>query len=297
MASERDFELLDDYLANRLSGDEKVAFERRMEGDPEMKREFTVQQNIVEGIKRARLAELKGMLQNTPVPAPSVGQTMLAKVGMIAVVAGLIATGVWFFTKEEQEIKQEAAPIAEKSPDATKQEPVTEELTEEPAKQEEVVVEEKAAARKEETKAASKKNKKSPATKENESPVKPQPEDPTAEELQADERAVEPTPASLEKKAKRVGSAIVIEPVLDNKKYNFHYQFDDGKLLVYGEAFRDGAKPLILEFFENNKRTNIFLFHANNYYQLNEGNTEVTVLKAVKDPSLIKALDDYRNQN
>src|SRR4051812_13927913 len=97
MALEKDFELLDDYLANRLSAADKASFEKQIEADPELKQEFNTQKKLVEGIKQARLAELKSMLSNVPVGPLPTSQTLLIKLGVVAIVAGLIGTGMYYF--------------------------------------------------------------------------------------------------------------------------------------------------------------------------------------------------------
>src|SRR6478752_7177506 len=113
MALEKDFELLDDYLSNRLSGEEKAAFEKKLEADPELKQELNVQQDFVEGIRKARIAELKSMLNNIPVAPAQGGQSMLIKAGSWVAITGLIITATYFyFLKDDStELIQEAAPM------------------------------------------------------------------------------------------------------------------------------------------------------------------------------------------
>jgi hypothetical protein len=301
MASEKDFELLDDYLANRLSGDEKGAFEQRMEGDPELKREYTVQQNIVEGIKRARAAELKGMLQNTAIPAPSFTETMFAKVGAAAVVTGLIVAGVWFFTKDKQEeVKQEPAPMAEKAPDTVQPETIKEEPKTETADANETVAEEPKAA--EEVKVAPKSSKKTTKKKEEaDQPQKPAELFDPSSELEASTPPVvaeQPTVDQIKKAGLResTGSSATVNPkaITNHKKYNFHYQFQNGDLLLYGPEFKDIGTYEILEFFLGKKDTTAYLYHNNKYYLLDRNASEPVKLTAIEDQALINALDERR---
>src|SRR5690348_13754907 len=105
MALESDFELLDDYLSNRLNESDKLAFEKKIEGDPELKQELKVQQEFVDGIRNARVAELKSMLNNVPVPPISNPTSVLIKAGTWTVVTGLVITGVYFyFSGNESEL-------------------------------------------------------------------------------------------------------------------------------------------------------------------------------------------------
>jgi hypothetical protein len=299
MASERDFELLDDYLANKLSGDEKVAFEQRMEGDPELQQEFTVQQNIVEGIKRARLAELKGILQNTPVPAPGFGETLLAKVGAVAVVAGLIVAGVWFFTKDKnEELIQEPTPVAEKAPDTVQPETNQEEPKIDTA--ETTVAETEQATVAKDEKVAPKSSKKTKPAVAPVEPAKPELFDPTSE-LEDNASTVvaeQPTVEQIKTGGLResVTSSLNIKNIADNKKLTFHYQFQAGDLILYGPAFKDSVAYEILEFFLGQKETTVYLYYSQKYYLLDRGATEAAKLKPVEDAALIRALDDRRKK-
>ena len=50
MATEKDFELLDDYLANKLDPKAMADFERRMTTDSSLAQEVSFQTQLVEGI-------------------------------------------------------------------------------------------------------------------------------------------------------------------------------------------------------------------------------------------------------
>jgi hypothetical protein len=297
MAFEKDFELLDDYLANRLSADEKAQFEKQLEADPSLKQEFNIQQRLVDGIRKARLAELKGMLNNTPIPAPG-GQALLAKLGVFAVVAGLVATGAYYFFGNDTAEVKPLPPVAVQDEPAPKQEPVLKEKANDTvAKQEEeaivptpekpVVIAEEKKASKEKAPAATKDSAETTAAK----PEKPSAFDPTSEEPIS-----EPSYETLEKSFSRTasGSSIAIDVVPDNKNYPFHYQFKEGKLLLYGQPFKDKNLIEIREYFKNSKRTAAILFYKENYYNLDEGNETITALRPIKDPAILKKLKESR---
>ncbi len=86
-------------------------------------------------------------------------------------------------------------------------------------------------------------------------------------------------------------SSIVVETDNNNKKYNFHYQFKNGKLYLYGTFEKNLYE--IMEFFSGNKRT-VFLYYKDSYYLLNEENETIKPLAPINDPSLLKKLKDYR---
>jgi hypothetical protein len=117
MAAERDFELLDDYLGNRMDEQSRAAFEQKINADQELKAEFDLQQQTISSIKKARVAELKGMLNNIPVPAgQTTGVAVGAKVTLWVAVAGLLATGIYLYIdKPAEEISVPSTEVASDS--------------------------------------------------------------------------------------------------------------------------------------------------------------------------------------
>ena len=92
--TERELDMMDDYLSNRLSAEDKSAFEQQVQADPRLAQELGIQKGLVEGLKQARVGELKSMLNNIPVSPVSGGSSPLTKVGTLAVVAGLVVTAI-----------------------------------------------------------------------------------------------------------------------------------------------------------------------------------------------------------
>ena len=85
-------------------------------------------------------------------------------------------------------------------------------------------------------------------------------------------------------------SSIAVETEVD-KRYNFHYQFRDNKLFLYGSFEKNFYE--IMEFFSNNKRT-MFLYYKDNYYLLSDADQKVKPLSPINDAALLKKLRDYR---
>src|SRR5690606_12674271 len=98
MANERDLELLDDYLANRMDEGNRAAFEQKLKADPDLQQEFTMQKTVIEGIKSARIAELKSMLNNVPVPPA--GNALASKIFMAAAVTLVVAAAAYWLTRD-----------------------------------------------------------------------------------------------------------------------------------------------------------------------------------------------------
>lgn len=284
MAVEKDFERLDDYLSNRLSGEDKLDFEKKVEADPELARELKFQQNLVEGIRKVRTAELKSMMNNIPVTGVQTGaESILTKAGTWIVVAGVVATSAYFlfFHKNEG-----AEPVQE--PVTIEQEKVesTQPVAVEPAESETAPITKPV---KDESSDESEKETTTTPTPEVKQPVLDV-YDPTKEA--ADEATLKHEREQLEIISKAfVTSSIVVETDHSNRKYTFHYMFKEGKLILYG-AFEEHLYE-ILEFISEERRT-VVLFYKTNYYLLDIDKSTPTQLSPIRDQALLKKLKEYR---
>jgi len=288
MATEKELELLDNYLANRLDTNEKASFEQKLEADPNLKSEFEFQQRLIEGIRNARATEIKSMLKNIPLSAiETTESTWIGKAITGCVVAGLLGTGLYFFLNQEKNDKNETTTIAkEDKVVASKEiEPVIE------TEQNPAPAQEEVQSLKTEEKVVAKSSKKKADTLK------------ASEEKVAEKRKIEvfdPTHemegngtqnnSEVESGAVATTSSIVVETDNTNKKYTFNYQFKNGKLFLYGSFDKDYE---ILEFVDESKHT-MFLFYKESYYLLNEDNQKVKSLTPITDPVLLKKLKEHR---
>jgi hypothetical protein len=284
MASERDLELLDDYIGNRLSDSDKAAFEGKLQADPELQRELNLQQQIVASLRHSRAAELKQMLNNIP-PSAIPADVSSAVRWSGAAIAVVVAVGLYFyfqpFENDETKVSQ---PVVITPSETPSEEPASEPQAETPPVKEEST---DVPARK--PNVQSKKS----AAKESE-PAKPGMDvyDPNTEESTDSENPGIVTPENGEN-TKASGSDIVSEIVSNNKNYGFHYQFKDDKLILYGSFDKNLYE--IMEFISDNKRT-IFLSYKQNFYLLNQAGEKVKPLSPVNDPALIQKLKEYQSK-
>ena len=289
MAAERDLELLDDYLANRLSAHEKVSFEQKLTSDPELQAEFNMQQELIGGIQKARVAELKAIMNNVPVSAlHTTGSVVATKVVLWVAVIGVVGVGSWFLLKDKEQM-----PDVEKTQTESPA-PVTDEKTNEqiqpdqkdpsqPHEDSPVVSDEKASSEQKPVDRP-KPMKKKPT----ETPAEPKIEvyEPT------EESENEPPPLNFDNNPKLSShTEIAVEVDSKNKKYNFHYQFKDGKLFLFGPFQKDLYE--ILEFFSDNTKT-VFLYYDNQYYLLKDNNEKLKELTPIQNDELVRKLNDYR---
>ena len=313
MALEKDFELLDEYLRNKLSAADKAAFEQKLQGDADLQREHKLQQKIAEGLRKARTAELKNMLNNIPVSSVHGSEISIGVKTLISLtVAGLVATGIYLYLDKEeteapaQQITQTETPAevpAEPQPtepvptneaEATttapaSSSPSTETPEPEQPKQQPAVSNQQPATTKESTSVS----KPVIVPKQKDSVSKPEIHvfEP-GEETESTKAIDEKTATESAPKANK--TTLTVKTDANNKKYNFHYQFKNGELYLFGPF--DKKLIEIMEFFSDNKHT-VFLFHDNKYYLLNEANEKVKPLTAITDQTLIKKLKEHRSGN
>jgi hypothetical protein len=296
MASEKDFEILDEYAGNRLNPQDRAAFEQQLESDAELKNELSLQRGIIEGIKTARKAELKSMLNNVPISSiPSEGISTAAKIGLWVVVAGLVSTGLYLYLNQDDnnlavqpvitnEIQEENTDNT--AIDDSKTE--TEAIKPEQQDQEAQVDAQPKVTQKQAAKSPAVPKASTPATVEEQPAVEPSTLDvfdPSQDAENSEQAATEEIGPKLSTK-----SSIAVVTEVD-KRYNFHYQFRENKLFLYGSFEKNFYE--IMEFFSNNKRT-MFLFYKDNYYLLSDADEKVKPLTAINDAALLKKLRDYR---
>ena len=294
MASEKDFDILDEYAGNRLNPQDRAAFEKQLESDAELKNELSLQREIIEGVRTARKAELKQMLNNVPLSSiPSEGMSVGLKIGLWVVAAGLVTSSLYFYFNREDntiaqppvanEIKEENTEnnvVAE--PEATTESVQGDQPAQEQPAQEEPKATEKQADNTSAPKAST------PETVEEKEAVEPSTLD-VFDPSQDAENAEQVTAEEIGPKISTKSTIAVVTEV--DKRYNFHYQFRDNKLFLYGSFEKNFYE--IMEFFSNNKRT-MFLYYKDNYYLLNDADERVKPLAPINDAALLKKLRDYR---
>lgn len=296
MASERDMELLDDYLRNKLSAQDRSAFEEVLKNDAGLQKDLRVQQQVINGLRNARVAELKQMLNNVPItalPAETTGTSVLAKVAAWLVVAGLVGGGAYIYYNGDKGSDQplstdtQAQSASPASAD-NKTVPPADRIETPEAKSD---VTSEAPSNTVVPKVSEDPNTSTSKATDSVAPSARNVFQP-AEESKTEESVT--APDSGKGIAGTISTpSIAVEAGVNgnNGKYNFHYQFKDDKLFLYG-VFEKNLYEL-MEFFSNNKRT-MFLYYKDNYYLLNEDNDKIKRLTPISDPALLKKLKDYR---
>lgn len=280
----KNLEHIDDYLANRLKGNERDAFERELANNSELRSQLEWQKQIVEGIKHARAAELKSMLSKVPVTGGGAQiQFSVMRIAAGVVLAGVVSAAAYYYISGN-----DFPPIENAAADVTKTEAVKPEATkEEPAAPQQQSTEPQATP--EEEKQQSKSNKAAeeikPATKPSLNVADPSSEltdeNPTSEELPPATNNREIAPAHVQ-----------VEMDSSNKKYDFHYQFAGSKLMLYGSFDRGLYEVLEI----NSAQHGLFLYYKNNFYLLDEAQQKITKLSPIEDKALLQKLREYRSR-
>lgn len=297
MIEDRTIETLDAYLRNKLSGEEREAFEQQLNVDPALKQEYLFQKALVDGIRDARRMQLKTTLNNVPIPGGTWGSSLTVKGITWLVVAAVTGTLVYYgLTRNDSKPATVATPKVEQV-QPTETAPTAKEPQPE-VKQDKAPVQNSTKTTAVKSSTA---NDKSTATKVNANDVPDQKQaqpdiqvfDPTAELNTEKEESKTASSEKLTTNEKASAPSFDVETNSNNKKYEFDYQFDQGKLILYG-AFEKNLYE-ILEFFNGTKHT-AFLYYKQNFYLLDEQNTKVTPLTAITDPDLLKKLKESREK-
>ncbi len=276
------FELVEDYLTNRLDDGARIAFEEQMNADPQLKAEVNLQKGIIEGVKSARIAELKAMLNNVPIGG--VTSAITGKIVIATISAGILGTVLYFGLKSTPANEPQA-----KTEETTIEQPLA--PLEEPQEKVETITESTEVPK---TDLKQKPNETTPKViqpkEERVSPPSIDVLDPTEDMKENEEDITAPKSGN-----KPTISPSTLEVELDgnNINYSFHYQFKDAKLVLYGPF--DSSLYEIIEL--NGSMHTIFLYYDNSYYKLDENDHEIVPLIMIRDKELLNRLERYRKKN
>lgn len=282
-------DLIDNYLAGRMTDAERTAFEQQLAADPELKREYNFNKDVISSIQETRKAELKAMLNNIPVGGTASTFSTSAKVaGVLA--AAAITVGAFYFIGKKDASEAEQKPL--------KEQPVQEiEETEQPNDISQQDTPESMEQKSEE------------AVEKQQETLTPaaEPKETTPAEIQTpnlvdgfenEHEATDVTEPEVYTDSQNFTAETLfdsnIEVITDEskKRYQFHYQMKDEKLYLYG-SFDKGLYE-ILEF-NNAQGKTIILYYKENYYHINPDQHAMTPLNAIKDQGLINKLNNLRN--
>ena len=285
-------ELIDDYLTNRLSEQDRKSFEQQMDSNPALKADVELQKEIINGLKAARAAELKAMLNKVPISSPGIYLSPLRiAIGVIGAI--VLTTGIYYYFNtgdtnnpvnvsptltdsvkgQEEHMPQlkegnDSAPLLNESETNPKPAGV-EKGTVQFRKQDKKVVDSD--------------------TKQESKPVIDL-VDPT-EELNGNAPGTSPVKSGANSSSISVAK-VNVDIISTERKYKSHYQFINGKLVLYGNF--DKGLYEIIEVNAQQSRS-LFLYYKSSYFLLDETRHEITALKEISDPVLKEKLKAFRS--
>ena len=276
------FELIDDYLANRLEGKEREGFESQLNNDPALKSEVEIQRQIVEGIKQARAAELKAMLSRVPVTGGGAQvEFSVLRIAAGVILAGVVTAAVYYYFNPSQfpPIDNAAADVTQPDKVIPKENKPESSLPESQEQKQPTATPDKSDddGEKQDSEQST------PAIKPDLNVTNP------SDDLEENDKPGNERPA---KNPVISPSNIQVQMDPSNKKYDFHYQFSGDKLMLYGSFDRSLYEVLEI----NNGDHGLFLYYKNNFYLLKESQQEITKLSPIQDKALLKKLQEYRSR-
>ncbi len=293
MADNSQFEeRMDLFLRDEMNAKEAEEFRLELDSDPLLKSEYEMNRSIVEGINTFRAAELKARLASITVsPFPV---NFWAGIGSAAVVASITATLVYQNIDEPEadpvqenvvEMQAEESPAEENealdlAEDSQISEAETEEVpaytpppaVNEPIEESENVEEEVS----EETEGV---------TPTIQLPSGPGEEDGETKVVEEAEPGSNPQIKSEKK--------LDID-VKQHPEFNFHYQYSNHKLFIYGSLDKEPYRLLELK---QSGKNNLYLAYDGKYYWLKDHTIKPEPLKPIRDRALLRSLRDLDSRN
>ncbi len=272
------FEKVEAYFNNELSDSEKNDFLNEVESNTDLKSEFNFQKEVINGIKEARKAELKAMLNQVPVASVGTTSSALYKILAGGAATILVGTSIWYY-------------INAKTNTATPQEIKVTLNTVAPEKQ--IIEEEVNTTQDSEEKAVAATEMDNTQELKSATPKIITPNLPNSEDVVENKALPEENldiPEAINAGSINLSSKVNVE-VKFKKKYNFHYQYSNKGIILYGD-FEEG----LFEILELNKEetTALYLYYESNYYYINDNSGVIKPLKPVTDKKIKLKLEGLR---
>lgn len=284
--NEHKIEEIERYIREDMSDAERTEFESELSSNSALREEYYVQKDIITALRQERMMAMKSRLNAIEVGGGWTGGQLVASIsGGIAVVASIVYFSGIMSTEAPQEsivLEEENAKVEEVISD-------NEQIESSPEDEEVIAV--------------------LPEEKESENDLV---ENIDSELVESDEEIAESTPElqspempntdfddpsvstneevqKLDRGKKRLTSKVDVE-INVHKKYNFHYQYYNNKLHLYGDF---SSSPYELLELNSDKGKDLYLFFDGKYYAL-ENTTEVTKLSQLRNKIIIRGLDNLR---
>lgn len=286
---------LEAYFSGSMSETDRILFEGRVESDPMLKAEFDRQNDIVEGLRAHRAAELKTRLNNISVEPTLVGtimQSSVMKTVTYGIASLVVATGGYlYYNNTESAIQFHLEELESKSVYSTESQ-----LTLPEIKSLDYRFEGNTNVRDYVEPAPVLKNKNTARVATNKSTgiafevpqVNPSHEE-SFHGMAVDLKAMD--------RIENVSGITEVDKVniqtITSRKYNFHYRMEDNRLFLYGK-FSESPYEIIEISTPGNKK--LFFHYQGDFYQLRKNAAEITPLSKIENRELIQELNALKSK-
>lgn len=267
------------YLENSLDEVERNRFEEDLKTERDLQQEMKFQQQIIEGIRSARHAELKAMLNNVVVSggqsSSGLGSQAWRAIGITTatIIVGAGAYLLW----PEGENNQAAQDY--KSPETEVNTMITEDTQLN-------IGESGEGDQAQETEVPDTESNQQKSANDGISEV-PKINPPKGVDSIENVESSEIDLPEQDIFEVATNDPILVSVVNDNKRFDFHYEFENTELVLYG-SFSETYE--ILDLMKNGERS-IFLHYSGRYYFLDSQQRKISPLVEIKDQTLIGKLD------
>lgn len=285
-------QLVGSYLDNEMSEIQRLEFEDQLVHNSDLREEYNIQKDLIDGIKESRRLELKARLDNIPINTP-LYQTIGFKSVVVASISAGIGFGAYYLLDQKDELSLSEIDVTQQKEIVAEQEIIPQmpeaitPIVEDKKKSE---TKSKVAKQEEPTEAVAKNT--APEVKEEPVVIQPNVIEPDViegfdeDEFSSEEITVENQINNLEKVKENVESTVEIATVKD-KKNKFHYKFFENKLYLMG-SFDDMPYEIIELNAKNGK--SYFLFYKDNFYKLETDQLKPAPLERIENDSLVNEL-------
>lgn len=291
-------EFFDKYLKGKLSEKERTAFEKKVGQDPLLHSELKLQKDIYVALGEARKAALKSRLEQVPVN--NVGWFNISAAKLAAVIGSVlvVTTASYFYINNKTADSSEphvveidpsyAIPkLSEDNVDISIPRPSVDQIERSAEISTSITRESESlsvAADAEQKQTITAKNKEKDLLPEI---TRPDLNTSFAEETQKiNYEDFEAPKKQIVESMAFDDNKVDIETVF-HERYNFHYQFEDNKLYLYGNFGDTLYKIIALNY---DKRKKLFLEFNEHFYAIDNKQVEIAPLRMVEDTVLLKEL-------
>lgn len=295
MTPQNDFEQqLDLYLSGKMNEAEMQAFEKDALQNPEFQAEVDFQKELVEGIRSFRKAELKAMLNNVPV-GTGTGSFIsfnLAATGIIS--ALIIVTGLFVYNNSTSENEEFAYQLDLATAELIENKPI-------PALPspldivEEENISQNSQSKRESASTTSSIIEKGDKKKKEENLVKvvlPEMDEQMVELADVFDTDIEES-LGLGAVMNAAGNKTEIV-TKESATLNFHYQYYNNKLYLYGDFSSSPYELLEIEIDGSRK---LFFYFEGKYHRIINDTKEATQLRPLRNEKTIQELETLREKN